>query len=111
MHLNCIVKFDEVFVGWASRPHKKYNLDAKQLIYETSPENPVLNRQDACSTINMVDVYYIFSGLGYLGQVAIAGNVMVSPPNQNQSGSSAKQSLEAGLAALKGRDYDRAIAL
>lgn len=36
---------------------------------------------------------------------------MVSPPNQNQSGSSAKQSLEAGLAALKGRDYDRAIAL
>ena len=111
MHLNCIVKFDEVFVGWASRPHKKYNLDAEQLIYWTSPENPVLNRQDACSTINMVDVYYIFSGLGYLGQVAIAGNVMVSPPNQNQSGSSAKQSLEAGLAALKGRDYDRAIAL
>ncbi len=36
---------------------------------------------------------------------------MVSPPNQNQSDSSAKQSLEAGLAALKGRDYDRAIAL
>ncbi len=36
---------------------------------------------------------------------------MVSPPNSNQSGSSAKQSLEAGLAALKARDYDRAIAL
>ncbi|MEG4072409.1 zinc metalloprotease HtpX [Microcoleus sp. Pol14C2] len=36
---------------------------------------------------------------------------MVSPPNSNQSGSSLKQSLEAGLAALKARDYDRAIAL
>ncbi|MGB8687533.1 MAG: zinc metalloprotease HtpX, partial [Microcoleus sp.] len=36
---------------------------------------------------------------------------MVSPPNPNQSGLSVKQSLEAGIAALKGRDYDRAIAL
>ena len=36
---------------------------------------------------------------------------MVSPPNPNQSGSSVKQSLEAGLTALKARDYPRAIAL
>src|SRR6476661_6401285 len=36
---------------------------------------------------------------------------MVSPPNPNQSGSSAKQSLEAGLAALKQQDYPTAIAL
>ena len=36
---------------------------------------------------------------------------MVSPPNPNQSGSSVKQSLEAGLTALKQRDYPRAIAL
>ncbi|MEG4246682.1 zinc metalloprotease HtpX [Microcoleus sp. MON2_D6] len=47
----------------------------------------------------------------YLRKDAIASTVMVSPPNSNQSGSSAKQSLEAGLAALKARDYDRAIAL
>ncbi|MEG4960067.1 MULTISPECIES: zinc metalloprotease HtpX [unclassified Microcoleus] len=53
----------------------------------------------------------VFSGLGYLRQDAIASTVMVSPPNPNQSGSSAKQALEAGLAALKARDYDRAIAL
>ena len=36
---------------------------------------------------------------------------MVSPPNPNQSGSSLKQSLEAGLAALKGRDHARSIAI
>ncbi|WP_371118452.1 M48 family metalloprotease [Microcoleus sp.] len=36
---------------------------------------------------------------------------MVSPPNPNQSDSSMKQSLDAGLAALKQQDYDRAIAL
>ena len=47
----------------------------------------------------------------YLRKDAIAGTVMVSPPNPNQSGSSAKQSLEAGLAALKQQDYPTAIAL
>ncbi|MEG4273950.1 MULTISPECIES: zinc metalloprotease HtpX [unclassified Microcoleus] len=36
---------------------------------------------------------------------------MVSPPNPNQSDSSGKQSLEAGLAALKQKDYKSAIAL
>jgi hypothetical protein len=36
---------------------------------------------------------------------------MVSPPNPNQSGLSVKQSLEAGLTALKQRDYPKAIAL
>jgi Zn-dependent protease with chaperone function len=36
---------------------------------------------------------------------------MVPPTNPNQAGSSAKQSLEAGLAALKQQDYPTAIAL
>ncbi|NJS12905.1 MAG: M48 family metalloprotease [Microcoleus sp. CSU_2_2] len=36
---------------------------------------------------------------------------MTSPKNQNSADSSVKDSLEAGLAALKARDYDRAIAL
>ena len=36
---------------------------------------------------------------------------MASPNNQNSADSSLKQSLEAGLAALKQRDYPRAIAL
>ncbi len=36
---------------------------------------------------------------------------MASPNNQNSADSSVKQSLEAGLAALKQRDYPRAIAL
>lgn len=36
---------------------------------------------------------------------------MASPNHQNSADSSIKDSLEAGLAALKGRDYDRAIAL
>jgi Zn-dependent protease with chaperone function len=36
---------------------------------------------------------------------------MASPNNQNSADSSVKQSLEAGLAAFKARDYDRAIAL
>ncbi|MEG5093801.1 M48 family metalloprotease [Microcoleus sp. B13-B4] len=36
---------------------------------------------------------------------------MASPNHQNSADLSAKQALEAGLAALKARDYDRAIAL
>ncbi|MEG3978078.1 zinc metalloprotease HtpX [Microcoleus sp. herbarium8] len=47
----------------------------------------------------------------YLRQDAIASTVMASPHNPNSADSSLKQSLEAGLAALKQKDYQSAIAL
>ncbi|MEG4312756.1 MULTISPECIES: zinc metalloprotease HtpX [unclassified Microcoleus] len=47
----------------------------------------------------------------YLRQGASAITVMASPNPQNSADLSVKQALEAGLAALKARDYDRAIAL
>ncbi|MEG4808358.1 zinc metalloprotease HtpX [Microcoleus sp. F8-D3] len=47
----------------------------------------------------------------YLRKDAIASTVMASPHNQNSADSSVKESLEAGLAALKQQDYPTAIAL
>ena len=51
------------------------------------------------------------SSRGYLGKDASASTVMASPNDQNSAGSSVKESLEAGLAALKQKDYPTAIAL
>ncbi|MEG4818247.1 zinc metalloprotease HtpX [Microcoleus sp. K5-D4] len=47
----------------------------------------------------------------YLRKDASESTVMAPPTNQNPADSSAKQSLEAGLAALKQQDYPTAIAL
>ena len=47
----------------------------------------------------------------YLRKDASESTVMAPPTNPNPADSSAKQSLEAGLAALKQQDYPTAIAL